>query len=117
MDVVLAKGWEYPGFKNSDFEVDRVEKGAKVGKPIVPCSGDGVGRLKDRGGKPRQKLAVVNQGMKVGARWCSGSYVTNQLNDLSNALFAVKITKPNSPEAFGGIDNFAWEVTVEAHLG
>ena len=73
--------------------------------------------FQDRSGKSGQNLVVVNQGMKVGARWCSSLYVTDELNDLSNALFAVKITKPNSPEAFGGIDNFAWEVAVEAHLG
>ena len=54
MDVVLAQGWEHPWFKKSDLEVDCVEKGAKVGKPIVPCSGDGVGRLKDRGESPER---------------------------------------------------------------
>ena len=117
MNVVLAQGWEHPWFKKLDLEVDCVEKGAKVGKPIVPCSGDGVSRLKDRGGEPRQKLVVVNQGMKVGARWCSSLYVTDQLNDLPNALLAVKVAKTNAAEAFGGIDNFAWEVAVEAHLG
>ena len=85
--------------------------------PIVPCSGDGVGRLKDRGGESRKKLVVVDQGMKVCACWGSSSYVTDQLNDLPNTLLAVKITKTNAAEAFGGIDNFAWEVTVEAHLG
>ena len=117
VDVVLAQGWKHPWFKKSDLEVDRVEKGAKVGKPIVSGSGDGSSCFKNRSGKAGQKLVVVNQGMKVCACWCASSYVTDQLNDLSNALFAVKLTKPNSPKSFGGIDNFAWEVTVEAHLG
>ena len=117
VDVVLAQGWEHPWFKKSDLEVDRVEKGAQVRKPIVPCSGYGVSRFKDWSGNSRKKLVAVDQGMKVGACWCSSLYVTDQLNDLSNALFTVKITKPNSPETFGGIDNFAWEVAVEAHLG
>ena len=94
-----------------------MEKGAQVGKPFVPCSRDGVSCFKDWSGKSRKKLVVVDQGMKVGACWCSSSYVTDQLNDLSNTLLAVKITKTNAAEAFGGIDNFSWEVTVEAHLG
>ena len=71
MNVVLAQGWEHPWFEKSDLEVDRVEKGAKVGKPIVPCSGYGVSRFKDRSGKSGQKLVVVNQGMKVCACWCA----------------------------------------------
>ena len=73
--------------------------------------------FKDRGAESRKKLVVVDQGMKVRACWCSSSYVTDQLNDLSNALFAVKISKSNSPEPFGSVDDFAWEIAVEAHFG
>ena len=73
VDVVLTQGWEHPWFEKSELEVDCVEKGAKVGKPIVPCSGDGVGRFKDRSGKSRKKLVVVDQGMKVCACWCASS--------------------------------------------
>ena len=43
--------------------------------------------------------------------------MTDQLNDLSNALFAVKISKSNSPEPFGSVDDFAWEFAIESHLG
>ena len=93
-----------------------MKKGAEVGKPIVPCSGDGVGRLQDGSRESRKKLVSVDQGMKVCACWCTSSYVTDKLYDLSNTLLAVKVAEADSAEAFGGIDNFSWKVRLKPIL-